>query len=159
MDWVERQSDTGMAMEVTPEKARVLDKARDEGLPVVEKEAARGQVPLDPIRFTPVRSPGIYEAEFARKDSDLVFHFWPYGYHEADRNSRPTPRFVPKFEHYMRILAVAEFGLVGGGSPAFHEDKDMGAWCMTVPGWGEKQFFHEVAVKFCEKLHHALGGS
>jgi hypothetical protein len=156
MSWVERQSDTGMDITVTPEKARKFEEAKAAGLPVVEREAAKGQMPFDPVRFTPVRSPGIYEAEFAKKDGDLIFHFWPYGYHEADRQNRRTPKFGPTFEAQLRQVMCSHFST---RSIEFHHDQDMGAWYVKIQHWGEKQFFHDLAVKACEKLHYALGGS
>ena len=156
MSWVERQMDTGVATNVAADKAHMLDQAKAEGLPVVEKEAARGQMPIDPVRFTPVKSPGIYEAEFAKRDSDVIFHFWPYGFHQAHREGKRPPGFVRNMLVSSRQVMVEQFG---ESACEFHSDADMGALSVKVKGLGEKQFFHELSVKALEKLHYALGGS
>lgn len=155
MSWLEQENETRKQHEVSKDRAVVLDQARDETLPVIQKEAAQGEVPFDPLKFQPVRSPGNYEAEFAKRGEDVIFHFWPYGYHEADRRGIATPKFKPEFLLNLRVVMISAYG---AQRVEVSEDRDMGAWFVKAHGWGAQQFWFDLACEACRKLHHSLGG-
>lgn len=155
MNWVERNTEN-TASGVAAPKAAEFDEAKLQVMPVITKEAGRGEVPVQQVHFQPVKSPGIYEAEFANKDGTVIFHFWPYGYHQAERDGKPTPRFKPDFEKKLRAVMVPAFG---ERALSFEQDKDMGSWFVSAAGWGERQFYRDLAIKACRDLHYALGGT
>jgi hypothetical protein len=155
MNWSERETDSFKQLPVTPERIKELEKSRAEGQPVIEKEADRGQLPFNGIKFQPVKSPGLYEAEFAKKDKDLIFHFWPYGHHSAQRRGIASPRFPQAFAGSLATAMEKEFGK----SVRIEFDRDLTSYFVRVEGWGERQFFRELAISACEKLHGLLGGS
>lgn len=155
MSWTERETDSFKPLALTAERVKELEQSRAEGQPVVEKEAEKGQVPFDGIRFQPVKSPGLYEAEFAKKGKDIVFHFWPYGYHSAQRSNTASPRFPSAFAEKLAEAMKKEFGT------AVHVefDRDITSYYVRVNGWGERQFYAELSIAVCEKLHLLLGGT
>lgn len=155
MAWLEKKED--QAQPVRPEAAREreLDKTKEESLPVVKRQVSKGELPINPVKLQPVKSPDIYEGEFGIKDGDVIFHFWPYGYHEAERNRLAAPHFKPEFERQLLTVMSAEFG---GHRIQVLEDADVGAFCVVAKSWAENQFHYEMSVRACEKLHKALGG-
>ena len=144
----------GEFVPVDEDKARVYDSERERSLPVLQKEP--GQHDLEPLRPQPVISPGIYEAEFMSKGSDIVFHFWPYGYHEADDHDKVPPRFGKNFQP--TLTKIMNEGLFPC-KVYVSEDKDMGSWFVRAFGLAERPFHRELCVKACEDLHTALGGT
>ena len=155
MNWIESSNAGQSVGSVDAERAKVLDLAREEKLPVIEKEAATGVKSLDPLKFQPVHSPGIYEAEFAMKGDDIIFHFWPWGYHKSDRNGEKTPRLSRNFP---AVLSQVFTNLFGSGRFDIENDEDMGAHYVRCIGWGSNQFARDLAIKACKGLHSALGG-
>jgi hypothetical protein len=155
MSWIEKQVDTDKQSEVTGQRAIELDQAREESLPRLKKEADKGQAPFIPVRFQPVRSPGIYEAEFAPKDENVVFHFWPYGYRKAERAGLAAPRFKKDFEP---ILTKAMQDTFGEKRIQVEYVKAMGAFFVEAKGWGEHQFMRDLCIKACEAVHTRMGG-
>lgn len=155
MSWIEKQVDTDKHSEVTGRRAVELDQVREENLPRLRKEADKGQAPFIPVRFQPVRSPGIYEAEFAAKDEDVVFHFWPYGYRKAERAGLAAPRFKKEFEATLTKVMQETFG-----EARTHVEyvKTMGAFFVQANGWGEHQFMRDLCIKACEVVHSRMGG-
>lgn len=169
MNWLEKDSSSQAVGAVSASRSKTLDKVRDESLPVVAKQVSRGELPLDPVRLQPVKSPGIYEGEFGQKDfleelgggktqlrKDIVFHFWPYGYGEALRANLAKPKLVDDFPHKLRAIMGREFG---EARVEVSYDKDMGSWFVRAIGWGSNQFWFDNSVKACETLHKALGGT
>jgi hypothetical protein len=155
MPWIEKNSETNEVASPNDIRSKTLDHAREEGLPVITKEVEAGTKPFDPIQFQPVKSPGIYDAEFGVKGADVIFHFWPSGYHVAQRRGVVTPRFKQGFELALRRT----MGDVFDTNRVFiDEDKDMGALFVKASGWGEAQFHRDLCIKACEKLHAAMGG-
>lgn len=136
-------------------KAQELDKVRDELLPDLLHEADSGVKPIEPVRFQPVKSPGLYEAEFAMKDGALIFHVWPWGYHEAQRLEQREPTFKADFEQTLRAALATNFRPT---QSEFSFDGDMGAWFVKVVGYAESQYWFEHAVQCLETLHAAMGG-
>jgi len=133
-----------------------LDAARDEVNPILQKDAAKGEVPFAPVKLQPVKSPGIYEGEFGIKDGDLLFHFWPYGYGLAKRGGLASPRFKGNFEKALKDAMEVSFGVTRVKGEYVPEE---GSWFVCAKGWGKSQFWYDLSVKACEKLHYALGGS
>lgn len=150
MTWT-RKTGSGEAERLESE---AYEAARAEGLPPIEKE--KGGRGFQPVDFQPVRSPGHYEGEFAVKDDDLLFHFWPYGYHLTEKLGNPLPPFKSGFSE--KLFAVLE-DVFGRGRCDLSHDPDMGAWFARAKGYGVNQFHRELAIRACEKLHFALGGS
>jgi hypothetical protein len=154
MHWVEQDQNTGSRGAASIDKAKQYDAAKAETLPVIEREAGKGQVPFDPVRFTPVRSPGNYEAEFSVKEKDIIFHFWPYGYRAAEREGKTPPNFKPFFEQHLdRVMAeVFDGKRVRMGD---YREKN-GSFYVEAVGWGSSQFARDLSVQVCEKLYQAL---
>jgi hypothetical protein len=157
MPWAEMQTNSGAEIAVTAEKERELNKAKEEGAPVIVKEASAGMKPFDPVEYQPVRSPDIYEGEFGVKGSDLIFHFWPANYHNAERAGKALPRFKPGFDVVLKQVFTDAFGAGVSRVEVFH-DPDVGAFCVLAHGWGDNQYHRELSIKACEALHQALGG-
>jgi hypothetical protein len=154
MSWLAKNA-SNMPLEMTAQKEQEYDKAKAEGLPVVEKEAEGGVKPFDSVKFQPVRSPGIFEAEFGVKGKDLIFHFWPDGYHKSDRNEHTTPAFKRDFlQHLTKVMG----DVFNKERILIEEDRDMGAFFIKAHGWGESDSFRELSIKACEKFHSAMGG-
>ena len=152
--WTQRDVETHIDSTVDAPKAKVLDQEKAASLPKVLKEAGEAR-PFDQVRLQPVISPGIYEAEFGTKGGDLIFHFWPSGYHDAERADRATPRFTNDF-HGKLQQAMSE---------TFEEhrveitlDADMGAFFVVAKFWADSQAPRELCVKACERLHKLCGG-
>jgi hypothetical protein len=156
MAWLEQMKDAPQAVRPPPAREQELEKARDESLPVVNRQVGKGQLPVQPVRLQPVRSPGIYEGEFGVKDGDVLFHFWPYGYHEAERQRLAAPHFPARFEGSLLEVMNQEFGK---NRVEILKDDDVGAYCVIARNWASQQMHFELSVRACEKLHKALGGA
>jgi hypothetical protein len=156
MAWRERDIETGKEEVAGLDRTRELNKTREESLPAMLKEAEVGKKPFIPIHFQPVRSPGLYEAEFAKKGEDVIFHFWPYGYHEADRNNHAAPKFPAGFQMKLTECVGSVFG---SHRVTVNHDIDMGAFFVCASGWASQQFWFDLAVKACQNLHTSLGGT
>lgn len=155
MAWVEQELRDRKKLPVTPERERLLNEVKKGSLPTIVQEAASGDKRIEPIHFQPVRSPGHFEAEFAKRDGDVIFHFWPWGLHAAERDGRPRPPFTKDFRIQM-LGALCEF--YDSKLVAVEEDRDMGAFFAKVRGAGTKQFWFDLAVKMMTNLHNRLGG-
>lgn len=153
MSWVEQEPKNRVKIAVTSERTALLDKVKAEALPKVQHEASTGDKFVKPVQFQPVHSPGIFEAEFALRDGDVIFHFWPWGLHEAERNGQPRPAFKDGFSAALRNVLATHFPLF-----ELTEDRDMGAWFVKIPALGKKQFWHKLSVSMVTDLHFQLGG-
>lgn len=155
MAWNEQEMRGRKPLTVTPERAAVLDMARSEALPVVKKEVGTGDKSVEPIKFQSVLSPGIFEAEFGTRGDDIIFHFWPWGFHEAERLGKPRVAFTPGFG---AALSQALVDVLDGLHVHVEEVRDMGSWYASATGYAKKQFWRELAIKAITRLHHDLGG-
>ena len=155
MNWVEQELKNRKPIDVSRERERVLDATKREVHPIIVQEASQGDKPFEPIKFQPVKSPGLFEAEFAKRDADIIFHFWPWGLHEADRTGSPRPPFTAPFRSELKAAMEKVFDK---RFVTIDEDRDMGAIFVKVSGVGAKQFWHDLGVKVVTALHHALGG-
>lgn len=155
MSWVEQELKNRKPIDVSRERERVLDATKREVHPIIIQEASQGDRPFEPIKFQPVKSPGLFEAEFAKKEADLIFHFWPWGLHEADRNGTPRPPFTAKFRYELQSVMDQTFDK---RFVKIDEDRDMGSMFVKIAGAGAKQFWHDLGVKAVTLLHQRLGG-
>ena len=155
MTWIEQEPKSRKKIDVTQERAQLLDKVKKEVLPPIAREAEQGDKRVEPLHFQPVKSPGLFEAEFGKVGTDIVFHFWPWGLHEADREGRPRPPFEKRFREELRAALLdtfeAKFVTIG-------EDRDMGAIFVKARTYGSKQFWFDLGRKAVTLLHGRLGG-
>ncbi|TXH11230.1 MAG: hypothetical protein E6R04_02855 [Spirochaetes bacterium] len=146
--WSERSSE-GV---VSEKSSTELDSLKKELSPIVVKEADSGVKGFDPLNFQPVMSPSNYEAEFAAKGEDLIFHVWPWKFHESDRAGKIRPRFRKGFETHLNTA----FGKVFFSKWEYSFDEDMGSYFVRAPGAGSSQFMRENAIEALENLHSAM---
>jgi hypothetical protein len=155
MSWLEKNTETNEVAAPNAAREQILDEARAEGLPTIKKEADAGVKPFATVQLQPVKSPGIYEAEFGVKDADVIFHFWPSGYHAAERRGAAAPRFKDGFEAAVKKVMGDTFD---PNRVAMDTDPDVGALFVRAKGWGEAQFHRDLCIKACEQIHAAMGG-
>jgi len=146
--WSERSSDGKVQSAQSSER----DAAKQVLAPFAEKEADQGVKPFDPINFQEVLSPENYEAEFAMKEDDIIFHIWPWKLHEADKNGRVRPRFKKDFVQHLNFA----FGKVFFSRWTFEFDEDMGSYFVKATGFGASQFARELALEAMEVLHKEM---
>lgn len=154
MSWIEQEHQSRKKLTVTDEKQALLDKVKAETLPTIRQEASKGDKSVAPIRFQEVKSPGLFEAEFGLKEDDLIFHFWPWGLHIAERNGQPRPAFMPGFREALLAAVTATYS----AGVDLQEDRDMGAFSVRVLGAGKKQFWYDLALRTVKDVHKRLGG-
>lgn len=150
--WLEKDQQT---KEIRRKSSKELDETRESSLPIVSKEADIGAPPFEPIKFSPVIGTDIFEGEFAVKNEDVIFHFWPHGYHAADAAGRTTPSFKKGFPETLKVVFEKEFGK---GRIEIQDDRDMGALFVRATGWAANQFHREISVKALRELFVAMGG-
>ena len=155
MSWLEKEVETNKVGRPDEARTKVLDAERDTGLPVMTKEADSGVKPFEQVQLQPVKSPGIYEAEFGVKNQDVIFHFWPSGYHAADRRGVAAPQFKKGFEVALKKVMGEVFD---PKRVVIEHDQDVGALFVRAKQWGEAQFHRDLCIKACEKLHAEMGG-
>jgi hypothetical protein len=156
MTWTAFHTATRTNLDLNEDKEAQYDADKKESLPILEKEAKQGMKGFKPIKFQPVHSIGIFEAEFGVKNQDLIFHFWPDGYHQAERDKRVTPRF-PK--NIGSILLENMSKVFDPMRIEVYEDRDVGAWFVKANGFGDSTFHRELAIKAVTAVHKAMGGS
>jgi hypothetical protein len=152
--WTERETESRKEKEVSPQKAAELDAARDKDLPVIQKEAAGAKL-FDQIKFQPVRAYGYFDAEFAVKDGNIIFHFWPHGFHEAQQVGKRIPDFPVAFESKLNQAMSHAFTR---NRVEVREDRDMGAYFVKATGYGSSISPFEMAVGACQRLYRSLSG-
>jgi hypothetical protein len=155
MSWLEKNVETNAVGKTDAARSKILDEAREENLPTIQKEANAGTKPFIPVQLQPVKSPGIYEAEFGVKGQDVIFHFWPSGYHAAEHRGVAPPRFAAGFEATLKKVMGEVFD---EKRVTIENDLDVGALFVRATGWGEAQFHRDLCIKACEKFHAAMGG-
>lgn len=155
MSWTEREQNES-AKSASAERQDQLNAAKAEVLPIAQKEAASGKKGFEPIDFQPVKSPGNYEAEFAVKGEDIIFHFWPWGYHDAQDKSRALPRFRKEFSSFLAVSMEKAFG--NPKRLQIEEDRDMGAYFVKATGFAINPFHRNLCIEACEDLHKRLEG-
>ncbi len=157
MEWVEQASTTRENIKVSVDKAKSLNETRKD-LPVIQEEAAKGVRPFQSVAFQPIQGVNTFEAEFTAKGDDLIFHFWPWGYHGADRAGSPRlPTFPKTFESVLKDVFAKTFP----HSPTIEReyDADVGAWFVRVVNGATNHFHFQLCVKAASDLHVALGGT
>lgn len=154
MPWTEKDPKSSNGTHSpSDERAQLLSKTKEEFLPIAVKEASAGDKGIDQVDFQPVKSPGTYEAEFAVKGDDVIFHFWPWGYHDAERRGETTPRFKRGFQDSLMKAMSQAFD---PKRVEISEDKDMGAIFVKASGFGSNQFFRKLSIEACELLHKSF---
>lgn len=153
MSWTEQDPKSRTVLPVSTKREHELDEARATALPQVLKE--QGGKGIETVRFQPVISPGIYEAEFAVKGADLIFHFWPHGYRRAVEDGKRRPEFKAGFKEVLERVMSEAFTR---SRLDISFDADVGAWFIKARKWGDSSFFRELAIRACEALHLDLGG-
>lgn len=154
MPWTEKDAQSANGVHgAEGDRVNILNQTREEYLPLAEKEAASGAKAVEPIKFQPVMSPGNYEAEFAVKGEDVIFHFWPHGYHDAEKNGTVLPRFKRGFQNFL-VSAMAK--AFDPRRLQIEEDKDMGAIFVKAIGFAHNEFYRKLAIEACELLHKSF---
>lgn len=164
MSWTEREIATGKEVDVDVAKARLLDEVKKTSLPIVQKEADAGARPIAQVQFQPVKATNTFEAEFGVKGEDLLFHFWPYGYHDVERYNdgldsamcKSLPKFKSDFE---KLLSESMYAVFGKNRCELSFDGDVGAWFVKANGWGQSQFHRNLCIEAVTILHRAMGGT
>lgn len=155
MEWTERQMKTGEQMNVDEARARLLNEVKKESLPVVQRESESTK-PFEKVEFQPIKGVGTFEAEFGVRGEDVLYHFWPWGYHDADRkDGERLPAFKKDFE---KILSQAMAKVFGQGRCDVSYDADIGAWFVRANGFSSNQFFRDLCVEAAKTLHKDMGG-
>ena len=154
MSWTQKDQD-GSRSDVPPELEKEYEKAKADSLPRVQKEAGEGVRPFKQVDVQPVRSPKLYEAEFGVKGEDVIFHFWPWNYHVAEKQGHRTPDFPRGFETFL-VKALGD--AFEAKRIEMEKDEDVGAIFVRCRGYGNNQFHRELCIRACEKLHKLLGG-
>lgn len=153
--WTVFHTPSRTKLEADEEKTKQYEEAKKDSLPAIQKEAEEGVKPFEPIRFQPVHSVGFFEAEFGMRKKDIIFHFWPDGYHQAERDKRVLPRFPKGFgELLLKVMSDAFDPM----RIEVYEDKDVGAWFVKALGFADSTFARELAIKAVTSVHKALGG-
>ena len=155
MAWVEQELKERKKLEVTPAREKLLNEVKRATLPTIVQEAASGDKSFEAINFQPVKSVGRFEAEFAKRDGDIIFHFWPWGLHAADREGTPRPPFTAAFRAALPKALYDEFDVK---LVTIIEDRDMGSIYVKAESYGKKQFWFDLARKVVTTLHRHLGG-
>jgi hypothetical protein len=155
MHWVEQNPKTRITSVPNEQRTEQLNQAVGESLPAIHAEVATGVKGLEPISLKPFRCPeGKFEGEFGTKDGDLIFHFWPYGYYQAEHDGTALPAFDRIFT---RKLLEEIFG------QSFRPDRievlpepGLGSICVLAKGYGGSQFQYELCFKAVEALYKRL---
>lgn len=156
MYWKEQLSGLKDKISIVDDKrAKELDTEKETSIPAIESEPSYKT--FDPIRPQPIISPKIYEAEFLVKGNDVIFHFWPHGYHEADDLNKILPRFPKMFQSILKE-SMSEVIANNSVSLAIEEDKDMGAWFIKANNLAINPMYKDLCIKVCEMIHKKMGG-
>jgi len=159
MAWAELDLQTRQDLPMSAEREALLNEVRNSVRPVITREVDRGDKGIEPVQFKEVRSPGLFEAQFARKQNDVVFHFWPWGFALAEKRGEPRPAFQPGMRVQIREAFVDIYGDSEFLSVTEDDwDREMGSITAIVRGQGAKQFWYDLAVKVVTQLHKSLGG-
>lgn len=153
--WLEKDQQTKVIQGADLKRTKELNAERDVSLPVISKETQKGAPPFDPMKFSPVIGTDIYEAEFAVKGSDVIFHFWPYNYHSADSAGKATPSFLKGFQVQLKKSFESVFGK---NRIEIKDDRDMGALYVRAIGWADNQMWKEQAVRAFKNFFNDMGG-
>lgn len=156
--WKEKYANSRDIADSSPDKEKLFEETKAGSYQVFDNEArsvGNGGRPIKPIVFQPVRSPGIYEGEFGEKDGDLIFHFWPDGYHR-DHQGEFLPGFGRGFESALRDSVKESFPTA---QSELSFDRDMGAWFVRVYRGSDLPFNRQLCIGACESVHKRMGGT
>lgn len=153
MTWKEKVPGERESHESTPEMTALYNMEKEKGLPVISSEP--GKKEFEPVSPQPVQSPGIYEAEFMTMGKDVIFHFWPWGYHDAESLNKVPPRFLKTFPDALKRAVASSLPSI---KHEVTEDRDMGAWFVKAYGLADNLFSRDLAIKVCQTVHENMGG-
>lgn len=153
--WLEKDQQTKQIQGADSKRTAELNTEKATSLPVIFKETQAGAPPFDPMKFQPVIGTDIFEAEFAVKGPDLIFHFWPYNYHSTDAAGSSTPSFKKGFKE--QLLRSFE-SIFGKNRIVIKDDSDMGALFVKAVGWADNQFYKEQAIRAFKHFYTDMGG-
>lgn len=152
--WQERDVESKQDHMVSSAKAAELDSAKAETMPELLKETS-GMRPFEQIKFQPVRAHGLFDAEFAVKGDDIIFHFWPYGFHQAQHSGTREPNFPTGFLEKLKESLKTSFAAT---RTEVTLDKDMGAYFVKAIGYATAISSFTLATEACKHLYKLLGG-
>ena len=153
MNWKEQlASSRNIIQDVPEDRAKIYDNEKEKSIPVIARD---GDKPFEQVNPQPVISPGIYEAEFFTKGKDVLFHFWPHGYHAAEEQDKIPPRFPRMFASVLKDTITTS---LYPSHVEIHEDRDMGAWFVKAKDMAERPFAKDLAIKAMEEIHRGMGG-
>lgn len=155
MSWKEIETKTGKTVSLNGDKLQKLEDEKRVSAPVLQKEAENNK-PFQPVHFQEIRGTGIFEAEFGVKGRDLIFHFWPDGYHHGERSGTTHPDFKKGFKANLQKALEDEFGK---GRTSVESDPDMGAMFAKAFGVSDDLFLRKRAIQVCTELYKSLGGT
>jgi hypothetical protein len=159
MSWAELDHKTRDSLPMTGEREALLNEVRKEVRPLIVHEVDQGDKGIEPVEFKEVKSPGLFEAQFGKKYNDVVMHFWPWGFHLAEKRGEPRPAFRAGMRAALELAIFDVYGRSDFVKLSEDEwDREMGAITVLLLGQGAKQFWYELAVKAMKTLHRALGG-
>jgi len=153
--WLEKDQETKSIKGADMERTMELNKERESSFPVISKETQKGAPPFDPVSFMPVIGTDIYEAEFAVKGSDIIFHFWPYNYHSADAAGKAPPAFKSGFQAQLKKTFESLFGK---NRVEIKDDRDMGAFFVRAIGWADNLAWKELSIRAFKGFFNDMGG-
>ena len=155
MTWHEQLSETRQKEQVGPSKALEFDKVKAEIHPVITKEADAGIRPFQQLKFQPVIGHGIFEAEFATKADDIIFHVWPFGYRSKEREGKPLPKFSSTSEDLLTKALQKSFA---ANRVELIFDKDMGSYFVKALGYAKSLDPNLLAIDVCREFYRLSGG-
>jgi hypothetical protein len=155
MVWHERQLETQQDSQVDQARAAELDKAKVDVHQAIVKETGEGLRQFKPIKFQPVIGRGIFEAEFAEKDDDIIFHFWPYQYRLKQKEGKQLPQFPQGTENLLKLSLTTSFA---DNRIETSFDQDMGSFFVRAIGYAKSLDPKYLAVNVCKKFYELLGG-
>jgi len=146
-----KQFETGV--ETIEDKALLDELDRDSKVVTDEEEFSTTAKIIEPIQFQPVKAPGHYEAETAVRGQDVIFHIWPWGYHQAVAEEARPPSFRPKFQDWISTAFLSEYP---DANIFIDYDADMGSFFVKIHGVGVSQFWMKRAIQCLENLYNLL---
>lgn len=147
--------------DISGSKKVEYDKESSEGIPKIMKEwetvdKGLGGKPIDPIHFQEVLGPKIFEGEYGVRGEDIIFHLWPYGYHQAMDDNKFPPKFHKNFKGQL-VVSVAKVFPTNKVELENHIQR-MGSLYVCIYGGASGMFHDQKCIEFCEDLYKELGG-
>lgn len=157
MPWQARDTDTQQRLDVSQSAAAEFDKAKSDVHHLIAKEADLGVKHFKQLKFQPVIGNGVFEAEFAEKDDDIIFHFWPYNYRLKQKEGKPQlPKFPANAETLLKRALTTSFA---ENRIELTFDTDMGSYFVKALGYAKSLNPRHLAIEACKKFYQLSGGT